>query len=191
MPLWRRRVSSSLTGLLVLASIAYPGFVYIGREQVAPAAYVGLALGLIALRLLVTTPAAAAAWRWPLTGVAALLMLAAWLDGILAVKLYPVLLSLAAAAVFGISLMRPVSLVEGFAALRHPDLSPEGRKYCRRVTAIWAMWLTANAAIAACFALYASEAAWAVWTGLLSYLVMGLLFAGEYLVRLRMQRSWA
>lgn len=190
MPSWRHRISGSITGLLVLASIAYPGLVYFGRDKVHPVAYVALAVALIALRLLMASSSVRTTWRLPLTAVAGSLMLAAMLDGIMAAKLYPVLLSLAATGVFGASLLQPTTLVEKIALLREPNLPPKGRSYCRRVTAIWAIWLAVNAAIAAILAIYGTEAAWALWTGLLSYLAMGLLFAGEYAVRLRMQRVW-
>ncbi|MBS4047185.1 MAG: hypothetical protein KG075_12650, partial [Alphaproteobacteria bacterium] len=85
--------------------------------------------------------------------------------------------------VFTLSLWRPPSLIERLARLRHGDLPPEGQVYCRRLTIVWATWLFANAVIAAALALAGADDYWALWTGLVSYIVMGALFAGDYLLR--------
>src|SRR5262249_4208026 len=69
------------------------------------------------------------------------------------------------------------------ARLREPDLPLAGQSYCRKVTIVWAVWLSANTIIAAALALAANDEAWAIWTGFIAYLVMGALFAGEMAVR--------
>ncbi len=43
------------------------------------------------------------------------------------------------------------------------------------------------AAVAAALALWAPLAWWTLYTGLIAYLLMGLLFAGEWLVRQRIR----
>jgi uncharacterized membrane protein len=113
------------------------------------------------------------------TGIALL----AALDTPLAVKAYPVAVSLAAASVFGATLLHPPSLIERFARLREVDLPPAAHSYCRKVTIVWTVWLSANTIIAAILALPGNDAAWALWTGLLAYLIMGALLAGEIVVR--------
>ncbi len=119
-----------------------------------------------------------------MVGGAALLVLAAF-NGELAARSYPVVLSLGAAVAFGVSLLNPPSMIERFARVRDPDLSPAGQSYCRRVTLIWTAWLSANAAIAALLAVWGDDRAWALWTGLLSYIGMAVLLVGEWLVRPR------
>jgi uncharacterized membrane protein len=37
-------------------------------------------------------------------------------------------------------------------------------------------------------ALWASEAVWSLYTGVIAYVLMGLMFGGEYLVRMRFKR---
>ena len=44
---WWNRAPLLGTGLLVVASLAYPGAVYLGRGLVPPLAFVAVALGLI------------------------------------------------------------------------------------------------------------------------------------------------
>ena len=169
--------------LLAVVSLLYPVVVYSFRATLPPLLFVALALLLVGLRLATLSREAAALWRAPLIGTAIFLGLVATLDGLLAAKLYPVALSLGAALAFGQSLRRPPSLVERIARIRQPDLPPQGQLYCRKVTIVWTVWLTANAAIAALLATSDSDAAWALWTGMISYLVMGVLFGGEMLVR--------
>jgi len=53
---------------------------------------------------------------------------------------------------------------------------------------VWCGFFVLNGAIALGTALWASEAVWSLYTGVISYVLMGLLFAGEYLVRLRFKR---
>jgi uncharacterized membrane protein len=102
---------------------------------------------------------------------------------VLAVKGYPAAISLAAAIVFGATLFRPPSMIERFARLREPELPPAARSYCRKVTIVWTIWLSANTIISAVLAIPGNDAAWALWTGLVAYMIMGALFAGEIAVR--------
>lgn len=179
------------TAALIAAGILYPALVYTGRASVPPLAFVALALVLIGARIAVCSSPAAKVWRLPLTAAGGAVAVLAGLDGALAAKAYPVVLSLGTAVVFGLSLLRPPSLIESFARLREPDLPPEGQAYCRTVTLVWTLWLVLNAAVAGALALWGSEAAWALWTGLIAYLVMGGLFGGEVLVRRVVRRRSA
>lgn len=190
MPSCPNRSFSPGTAVLVGASLLYPALVYAGRGAVPPLAFVAVALALIGLRLAGST-GPARVWRLPLAGAALVIGALALLDGGLAAKAYPVVLSLGTAAVFGLSLVRPPSLIERFARLREPDLPPAGQAYCRVVTMVWTAWLVLNAVIAAALALWGSDEAWALWTGVVAYLVMGALFGGEVLVRRVLRRRAA
>jgi uncharacterized membrane protein len=102
---------------------------------------------------------------------------------LMAARAYPVAINLAMAAVFAASLRYPPTVVERIARLSEPDLPPEGVVYTRQVTGVWVGFLLVNAAISLWTAIWGSLDQWALWNGLLSYLAMGALFAGEYLVR--------
>jgi uncharacterized membrane protein len=185
---WRSRLTLIAVVLAAMGSIAYPLAVYLGRDQIAPEAFVAVALFLLALRLATLRSAIAARWRPPLLAACGALLFLALADAPLATMAYPILLSLAAVVVFGWSLLRPPSLVEQLANLRHPTLPPAGRAYCRRVTVVWTAWLGVNAAATAALAAWGDLRLWALWTGVIFYLASGLLFAGEYLVRRRVMR---
>lgn len=168
--------------LLLSFGVAYPAIVFWLRGSFDPLLFILLALVFVGLRLAFARTSAGA-WRPALAAVALGLVALALVDGSLAARAYPVLLSLAAAFVFGITLWRSPSLVEQFALATGEAWSPELQHYCRNVTLIWTVWLCLNAAIAAELALSGSDRAWALWTGLLSYGVSAVLFAGEWTVR--------
>jgi uncharacterized membrane protein len=168
--------------VLIGFGVVYPAIVFFLRGTVAPSLFIVLALAVIALRLTIGE-FGVNGWRPALAAAAVTLAGLALIDAALAARAYPVLLSLAAAGVFAATLRRPPSLVERLALASGEPWSPALRLYCRNVTLIWALWLGVNAAIAAGLALSRDDQAWALWTGLLSYLVSGALFAGEWLVR--------
>jgi uncharacterized membrane protein len=168
--------------VLIAFGIVYPAAVFFLRGTVAPSLFIILALIIVAARLSLGK-FGMDGWGPALATTAGALIGLAVIDAALAARAYPVLMSLAAAGVFAVTLRRPPSLIERFAMASGEPWSPALRLYCRNVTLIWALWLVVNAAIAAYLALSHDDAAWALWTGLLSYLVSGALFAGEWLVR--------
>ena len=101
----------------------------------------------------------------------------------IAARAYPVAISLATATVFALSLHHPPTIIERIARLTQPDLPAAAIVYTRRVTVVWVAFLLINAAISLWTALWGTLDQWALWNGLLSYLAMGVLFAGEYLIR--------
>jgi uncharacterized membrane protein len=101
-------------------------------------------------------------------------------------RLYPASISVSMLILFGTTLLRPPTMVERFARLREPDLSPTVVRYTRHVTEVWCVFFVFNGAIAAYTALGASREAWALYNGFISYILMGTLFAGERAVRRRM-----
>ena len=58
-----------------------------------------------------------------------------------------------------------------------------GVAYTRRVTQIWCGYFIVNGGIIATLSLIGAERAWALYTGVISYIFMGLLLAGEWLYR--------
>jgi uncharacterized membrane protein len=168
---------------LVTLSLLYPGIVYLSRTLVPASAFIVVALALIIARLATLRSAAERFWRMPLAAAAMTIAALAMLDAPLAVKAYPAAISLAASIVFGATLVHPPSMIERFASLREPELALAARRYCRRVTIVWTVWLIANTIVSAVLAIPGYDAAWAIWTGLVAYLVMGALFVGEIAIR--------
>lgn len=115
-------------------------------------------------------------------GVALLLLLAAVLDDPRFLLAYPTLVNVALLAGFAWSL-RTVPVAERFARLETSELTGSQLRYCRNVTLTWCAFFAANGALSAALALRAPRAVWAVYTGAVSYALVGLLFAAEYVVR--------
>jgi len=172
-----------VVAIVLLASLVYPAAVYFGRSAIPPLTFVAVALLLMIVRTVTLDVPAAKGQRGLLIVSAIALVMLAALDPRLAAKAYPVAMSAAIATVFGASLAHPPSLVERFARLRDPELPAGARAYCRAVTMVWTAWLSLNALVALVLAVFGSDAAWALWTGVIAYLIMGVLFAGEFALR--------
>lgn len=177
-----------------LLALAYPALVYVGLTHFQPRAFGALLLAILLLR---QGPRALAFWHAMAeaerTLFCALLALtiaigisnAEWL-----LRLYPAAMSLGMLAIFARSLRHPPTFIERIARQHEPALDATGVRYTRRVTQVWCGFLTANS-ILAVFSVFASREFWALWNGLGSYLCMGLLFAGEWLLRKRLRRTMA
>lgn len=96
----------------------------------------------------------------------------------------PVLVNANFLVVFGVSLLDGrTPVVERFARMTHKDLSPERALHCRSVTKVWCLFFLINGLASLGLALFASLSTWALYTGVISYVLIGALFAGEYAVR--------
>ena len=179
-----RRTPPLLGALLVAVSLAYPVVVYLALGHVSPR---WIALLLVALALARAWVTREAFWL-AAAAVAAVLAAASFLsDRWGPLKLYPALVNLVMLGLFATSLWRGPSVVERLARLREPDFPPAAVAYTRRVTQVWCVFFVVNGLAAVATALWASDAAWALYNGLLSYIAMGVLLGGEWLVRQRVR----
>ncbi|PNG14106.1 hypothetical protein [Stutzerimonas stutzeri] len=172
---------------LLLAGLAYPFAVYLGLEHLSPRLF-ALLLGALWLARMFSgkqTPLSRT-----LTTVALLFCLLLGLAGEPALlRWYPVLISLALLGLFAGSLCSGMPIIERLARLSEPELPPAAVRYTRQVTWVWVGYFIVNAAIASGLALWAPLSWWTLYTGLIAYLLMGLLFAGEWLVRQRIRNA--
>lgn len=102
-------------------------------------------------------------------------------------RLYPAVVVAVALAVFAISLFR-TPLVERFARGMGEVLDARGVAYCRKVTVAWVVFLSVHLAVTVA-TVFARREVWAFYNGCLAYLLMGAMFAGEWLVRRRVRRG--
>ena len=178
--------------ILILVVAAYPLAVYFGIQYLSLGYLLAVLLAVAGLRLLlVPTQKAAAGGRLGAGALAAILAAvcaASWLRGDSAGLLwYPVLVNLVMLGVFAYSLTQPQSVIERLARLQEPELPPNGVRYTRRVTQVWCIFFVINGSIAAATALAADLDLWTLYNGLIAYLLMGTLLAGEWLVRMRVR----
>lgn len=172
------------TPLFMLLSLAYPLAVYLLLGRFEPR---WLALLLCALALLRALASREKIWLWVACATGALAAWASLGNAALPLKLYPVLVNAALLLLFGLSLRFGPPLVERIARLREPALPPAAVAYTRRVTQVWCGFFLLNGSLALATALWASERVWALYNGLIAYGLIGALFAGEWLVRRRVQ----
>jgi uncharacterized membrane protein len=180
--------------LATAGGLVYPLLVYFGMSRLPPGIIVLFGLGLISLRLLGTwradrQSAGIGAAALALAGIGLLVLLRVAPSQ--AALAYPVVVSLATAMIFGLSLIRPPSVIERIVRIREPDLPVQGVIYARQVTMAWTIFLIANAMVSAGIALRGNIETWTLWNGLISYLLMGVLFIGEMGVRRVVRRRHA
>lgn len=177
-----------------VALIAYPIFVWLGLSGLGR----DLSPRLVALILLaIVAPAAFGRLRRseknalrglaavPLVTVAAL-TLAAFLDAVGWMLAVPVAINVVLLLVFGVSLRAgAVPMIERFARLQEPDLTPDELAWCRMWTRVWCAFFVGNGGIALALAWLAPLDWWALYNGLLAYALIGALLLGEWLLRRR------
>lgn len=90
------------------------------------------------------------------------------------------------AAYFGSTLLgNRTPLCSRFAAVVHGPLVPRLADYTRRVTLAWTIYFAGTAVLSALLFAYAPIVQWSVFANLLAVPLVMLMFAAEYVVRLR------
>jgi uncharacterized membrane protein len=172
-----------------VVGIAYPLLVYIGLHYFSASVLAAGMLALFGLRLICMPGTGARRTLTYVWGIAAGgLLLGMALSPLAGLKSYPIIVSLGLAAIFGYSLLRPPTIVERIALLHRPDLPPSAIPYLRKVTIAWLAFLVLNAGLSLWTALSGSLELWTLYNGLISYLLMGLLFGVEFSIRHFLER---
>ena len=164
-----------------LLSVGYPVAVYFTLQHVGTGAAIWLLVPIALIHGVRAFKGQRSGWWWLL----ACAVLTAWSwfqQSVVGVKFYPVVVSVGLLSVFVWSLWFPPTVIERLARLREPDLPAAGVAYTRKVTIIWCGFFVVNALIASA-TVYAEDWVWTLYNGLISYLLMGLLLAGEWLFR--------
>ena len=168
-------------------AVGYPFLVFIGLQWLEPRT---IAWGVAALFLLrwltrLRLPSREELQRFAIPGllVAAVLLVTGLLNDSLGLLLFPVAMNLTLLVVFGRSLRAGPSLIETIARMKDPDLRPEEVRHCRIFTAIWCGFFVLNAIACTALAVAAPTWLWTLYTGGVAYLLMGLLFLAEFLMR--------
>ena len=179
---WRAQMLFVLRVVVAVFAVGYPLVMYFGlsRFGTRSAAWMLLVLAVVHTGFR-SRQLRAFAWRSALC--VPLCAGALWLDDRRYVLAVPVLVNAGLFVTFFGSLRSAMPLVERFARMRVNDLSPQEQVYCRSVTKVWSAFFVFNGATAALLALSGSLTAWTLYTGLISYVLVGVLGASEYTVR--------
>ena len=172
-----------LKAVIIVLSIAYPFAVYWGLQYYDAYRLLPLLLILLALRWLA---GGRASERMVLVAILISVVIIAFIWGHqLSLKFYPAMVNLGFLILFAGSLVFPPSMVERLARIKEPNLSPEGVAYTLKVTWMWSCFFLINGSIAAITAVWAPNKVWMLYNGFVAYLLIGILFAGEWIVRRR------
>lgn len=176
-------------GTVVIGSsmLFYPLLVHFGVRAFSPRTAAGLLLvvlcpALVArlwsadkslLRSLALLPAV----------VITLLLGAVVMDSLGFVLLLPAAVNLTFLASFAITLYRGPPMVERFARIIDPDLTAEEQRWCRLWTWLWSSFFAVNAGVALILSQVGALDWWTAYNGVVSYMVVGILFTVEYIAR--------
>lgn len=172
---------------LVLVTLIYPLAVYFGLRHFDARVLALLLIVVAGLRVLTDRNAAVNHWLWmPLVA-----LLVFWImlsNSETGLKLYPVLINLSFLTMFAWSIKHPPTVIERMALVQDPDLPAHARPYTTAVTKVWCWFFVTSGGISLATTLWASDEVWALYNGLIAYLLVAILFAGEWLVRQRVMR---
>ena len=181
-----------LTILSAIVLLAYPFVVYYGLNQWGVGTVAGVFGLLFFLRILGGNKTRLRELKY-----------IAWASGLMGLVLtifaivfkedhwftyYPVGVNFFLFLLFFGSLWQKETLVERFARLQESQLPDYVVAYTRTVTKVWCCFFIANGAISLTTSFISMEL-WTLYNGLISYLLVGLLFISEWLVRLHIKRK--
>ncbi len=95
---------------------------------------------------------------------------------------YPVAVNASMLLVFASSLKQPQTIIERLARLQEPNLPQSGVEYTRKVTQVWCLFFLFNG-LTALYTCFLPMEIWTLYNGLISYILIGTLFAVEWIVR--------
>ncbi len=109
-------------------------------------------------------------------------------------KLYSVVISAMLLVVFGSTLFFPPNIIFRFATLYDKSIlqTPAEKKvesYCKKVCIIWCIFFILNGSVAFYTAFFASDLVWSVYNGGISYILMGLIFIIEFIIRRQVDKK--
>jgi uncharacterized membrane protein len=115
-------------------------------------------------------------------------------DSFIFLKIYPLLINFMLCVCFSYTLFRPPSLVFRIAILQKKTIKgslSEKRveKYCGKVTFLWCVFFIINGALAAFTIFFTSDIVWVIYNAGVSYILIGILFFGELMVRKMMDKK--
>lgn len=170
--------------ILPMLGILYPVLIYFG-VHVMSLRTLSLLLGIAFICILVPQRKQGRQNHLLLPTVLGILLclLGAFLDRPKFMLYLPVLFSVSFLIAFGYTLCYPPSMIEIFASLVVPQQSREEVEYCRRVTIVWVVFFLLNGTLASFTACCTSLALWSLYNGLISYMMMGVLFGAELCFR--------
>lgn len=96
---------------------------------------------------------------------------------------YPVIINGVMLTLFGSSLWAKQTVVERLARITEPDLTVSGVRYTRKVTQLWCGVFVFNIIVTITLIALNQLDWWAIYNGVISYGILALVMAAEWIVR--------
>lgn len=96
--------------------------------------------------------------------------------------LYPVFVSLMMLVLFANSL-KGEAFITKIARIKEPNMPSHIELYTRNLTKIWIAFFIFNTLVCTILALFEDKSYWVFYTGVFSYVLMGVIFGVEFVVR--------
>ncbi|MGY2573529.1 hypothetical protein [Vibrio sp. C8] len=175
-----------LTGLSAIVLLAYPFAIYYGIDKFGLSILGAVLAVFFVLRIFTASRTKLKEFK-QLAIISGLIGITLIVLGILFrsngwLLFYPVAVNGCMLMVFASSLKQPQTIIERLARLQEPDLPQSGVDYTRKVTQIWCLFFLFNG-ITALYTCFLPIEIWTLYNGLISYLLIGALFAVEWVVR--------
>ena len=109
----------------------------------------------------------------------------------LAVKLYPLIVTGSFLSFFAMSLFPGrTPVIEKIASytVKAEDRDDFFRNYCRKVTVAWCVFFVMNGLVSLATALFCSDETWTLYNGVISYVLIGMMFTAEYIIRIILRK---
>ena len=175
--------------VVIVLSLAYPFMVYWGLQHYDARILLPVLAMLLGLRWLAGSKTSER--KIIIATLIGIIIIAFIWGNQLGLKFYPVMMNLGFLILFGSSLISPPTVVERLARLQDPDLPSHAVVYTRKVTVVWSVFFLVNGSIAAFTALFSTEKIWMFYNGFIAYILIGILAAGEWLIRQRVKASFS
>lgn len=167
-------------------TIAYPVLVFLSLVVFhLPLRIIALAMLVLALAFFAVSGRKKGPFPFAMA-LLAIIVLATHSEAVL--KFYPVLINAGMLTLFAISLAKKDPIIFRFAKLGNKRVATHPargaiRRYCICVTWVWICFFIGNGSIALYTIAAKDTTLWALYNGLISYLIMGILFGGEAIMR--------
>lgn len=171
---------------IVIFLLLYPILIYFGLSYFSPSHLGIFFLVLFAIRsVFAKTKSASARWQLILTvTIGGTLATLTWIYNSEEYLLwYPVGLNITFFIIFGSSLLFPPSIIERIARTFHKQFPDSAVAYTRNVTIVWTTFFAINIFVSGWTVMNGDMEIWTLYNGLISYLIVGVLLGGEFVVR--------
>lgn len=179
-----------IKSLVIVLIVLYPFIIYFGLKYLSPSQIGLMLLLLFAVRAFLVRGENSVRARLIILTVIAGSILAglAWFFGKTDSLLwYPVAINVVLFLVFTRSLVFPPTVIEMLARVTEGDLPEKAIRYTRKVTIVWSIFFVFNSLVAVWTVLYGGMQLWTLYNGLIAYILMGILFGVEFMIRRRVR----